>query len=126
MQLTFLADDNQFAADEDTLSCALRGRDPSGTEHYLILQRSTEDASSPKDEGVYVEFDDQVRSGYGLMRRCRLDGQRLSLDLNEYGAALIGAEGFDIILTLHDPSNIQIQDGLRRVCRGMTEVVGSR
>ena len=120
MRVTFQADDSRFVAEEDTLICAFRGRDASGSEHYLMLQRAAEGA--PDKEGVYIEFDDQSRGGYDLVVACHLHTRQLLLDLSESAIRLVGAEGFDIV-ALHEPWSVQVRNGLHQIFRGMPDVI---
>lgn len=122
MRVTFHPDDTRFVAEEGVLICAFRGRDASGFEHYLTLQRAAEDGVPPDDAGVYIEFDDQSQGGYGLVAACRLDARLFSLDLSESAVRLAGAEGFDIV-ALNEPWSVQVRDGLRRIFRGMPDAV---
>ena len=119
MRISFRAMDGSFVANEDALACGFSGPDASGAEHYLTLQRSPEDEKPSEDWGVYVEFDDQINSAYGRVRRCRLTRQSLSLDLSEQLGHLEGVEGFDVTLKGDDAWYRQIGAGLGRIFRGM-------
>jgi hypothetical protein len=119
VRITFRAADGGFVADENALSCGLGGADVSGVEHYLTLQRSSEEKDPSEDWGVYVEFDDQINSGYGRVLQCRLSRKQLSLDLSGDLARRVSVQGLDVTLALDDALYRQIESGLPRIFRGM-------
>lgn len=63
--------------------CGASNAESSADYHYVTLQQSAEDADEPDDEerDIHFEIDDQINSGYDLVRECRLtrDEWRLSV-----------------------------------------------
>jgi hypothetical protein len=121
VRIRFNARDAAFVADEDALSCAVAGPDASGHEHYLTLQRAPEEGDPGEDWGVYLEFDDQINSGYGHVRRAALSRATLSIDLSHPLGQLETVRGFDVRLECDDATYVAMSAGLPRIFRGMPE-----
>lgn len=121
MRVTFEARDAAFIADSDALVCAIAGPDTAGVEHYLTLQRGPEGEDPSDDWGVYLEFDDQINSGYGHIRRAAVDRATFSIDLTKPLGRLDDVVGFDVSLVCDDAAYGQIHAGLPRIFRGMPE-----
>jgi len=77
-----------------------------------MLQRSTD---SNDDFGIYLEFCDQINSGYNLISECRISDEKISIDLKGSMDGLI--EGFDVEFTNSD----SIKKDLCRVFRGQED-----
>jgi hypothetical protein len=122
MRIAFRAIRSGIVTDDDYLVCGLAGVDAAGMEHTLILERSPQHESTNDDWGVYLEFDDQVTSGYGSVMRCRLTREQLSLDLRQPLGEL-AIEGFDVALALDDESYRMIRTILPRILRGMADAL---
>ncbi len=116
MRIWFQAAEAEFEADEYALVCGVTGAE--GAEHYLTFSRTNEDQSPEEDQGVYLEFDDQINGEYGCVQSCRLSRDRLSVDLSRQLGTLVGVEDFDVALAIDDASFKKLQDGLPRIFRG--------
>ena len=67
--MTFTADTVTYDVIEGVHVAGLSFRNCAGG--YLLFQHSVE--GDPDDWGIYIEFNDQSKSGYGLIRECRID-----------------------------------------------------
>ena len=108
MRIAFTAEEVGIDNDEYSLACGVRGGD-----HSLILQRDAEDSDA--DWGIHLEYNDQLHSGYGHIRACRLGRTSLAIDLTQPLPGLDGVVGFDVTLR---PANFVVEDALRRIFRG--------
>jgi hypothetical protein len=105
------------------LICGLSGRDETGADHYLNLQRLTEGGDPDDDWGVHLGVDDQRNGGYGCVAACRLTRGELAIDLSRQIGGMIGVRGIDVALLIDDDSYENVRAGLQRVFRGMTGVL---
>jgi hypothetical protein len=123
MRITFLAKNGAFVDDGNgALSCGLGGTDSAGVAHYMTLQRSSE-GNDEEDWGIYLEFDDQINSGYERVLRCHLSRDRFSIDLRAQLGSLVGVDGFDVTLALANDLYDGIRLGLPRIFRGVPEAL---
>lgn len=124
MRITFQATRGSFQEDEEVLAAGVATsedwEDKDG--HYLSLQRSAEglrkDLEDWEADGLYVELDDQVYSGYGVVRACRLSRRLLSIDLETPIEDAEEIEGFDVELAIDDKSFDALKAGLPRIVEG--------
>lgn len=124
MRITFQATRGSFQEDEEVLAAGFATsedwEDKDG--HYLSLQRSAEglrkDLEDWEADGLYVELDDQVYSGYGVIRACRLSRRLLSIDLETPIEDAEEIEGFDVELAIDDKSFDALKAGLPRIVEG--------
>jgi hypothetical protein len=107
MRIKFQAD----TANTDTIDGAIIIGFSAG-EKYLMIQRSTD----PEDDcGIYLEFSDQMNSGYNLISECRISEKEISIDLKDPMNESI--EGFDIELN----NTGSIKNNLQEAFRGQKE-----
>lgn len=124
MRITFRATRAFFQEDEELLAAGFdTGADWEEKDgHFLSLQRSAEglrkDLEDWEADGLYVELDDQVYSGYGVVRECRLSRGMLSVDLETPPEDLDDVEGFDVELAIDDKSFDALKAGLPRIVEG--------
>ncbi|MDR3623206.1 MAG: Imm10 family immunity protein [Paludisphaera borealis] len=124
MRITFRAVRGVFQEDEELLSAGFdAGADwAEKGGHFLSLQRSAEglrgDLEDWEADGLYVELDDQVYSGYGVVRECRLSRGMLSVDLETPIEDDEEIEGFDVELAIDDKSFDALKAGLPRIIEG--------
>jgi hypothetical protein len=117
MRGSFTADTATFDEIERAFVAGLATGD--GSQGYLVFQRSLPDDS--RDEGVYLEYNDQACSGYNLIASCRLSRERLELDLSRPLGDLNDVTGIDVELHVDDASYEQFSRGLKQVFRGQAE-----
>ena len=120
MRIFLRATDGGFLADEDAVGFSFGAVDDTGAEHYVNLQRQPEDWPPDEDWGIHLEFDNQAHSSYGCVGACRIDRERLSIDLcKPLGpGTLAKVEGFDISLTgIDDGTYRDLISGLPRAFR---------
>lgn len=124
MRITFRAVRGVFQEDEELLSAGFdTGADWEERDgHFLSLQRSAEglrkDLEDWEADGLYVELDDQVYSGYGVVRACRLSRGMFSIDLEAPLDELEEIKGFDVELAIDDKSFDALKAGLPRIIEG--------
>lgn len=124
VRITFRAIRSYFQEDEELLAVGFdTGVDWSRKDgHQLSLQRSAEglrkDLEDWEADGLYIEFDDQVYSGYGVVRTCRLSRRVLSVDLEGPPGDPDEVEGFDVELAIDDKSYDALVAGLPRIVEG--------
>lgn len=124
VRTTFRATRAFFQEDEELLAAGFdTGADWEEKDgHFLSLQRSAEglrkDLEDWEADGLYVELDDQVYSGYGVVRECRLSRGMLSVDLETPPEDLDDVEGFDVELAIDDKSFDALKAGLPRIVEG--------
>jgi hypothetical protein len=78
-----------------------------------MLQRCAE--GEPEDWGIYVELNDQINSGYGLIRHCTIRRDRLELDLTR---PLSGFSRLHVVLSVEDSTFDRSVAGVREIFRG--------
>ena len=89
--------------------------------HYVSFQCSL---PVEMDEwGVYVEYDDPSNAGHGLIAKCVLTRETLSIDLNQTVGRGPRYSGIAIRLNLDDSDWYSFARGLQRVFGGSTEVL---
>ena len=76
-----------------------------------------------QDWGPYVEYDDQLHSGYRLVRQCRVSRNRLELDLARSVLSLPEVTGFDIGLQLTQAAFENLVLNLRRIVQGEEQLL---
>ncbi len=124
VRITFRAVRGFFQEDEEVLSAGFdTGEDWEEKDgHFLSLQRSAEglrnDMEDWEADGLYVELDDQVYSGYGVVRECRLNRNMLSVDLSGPLDGLDDIEGIDVELAIDDKTFDLLRAGLPRIIEG--------
>jgi Immunity protein 10 len=119
MRIAFRAKQGGDLDEEYALVFSLAGSDESGAEHYLNLQRTSEDDAG-NDWGIYIEFDDQLNGDYGRIRGCRLGRECLSVDLTGTLGTLADVDGFDVDLRDLDDEHFQtITEDLPQIFRGL-------
>jgi len=124
VRISFRATRGFFQEDEELLAAGFdTGADWEEKDgHFLSLQRSAEglrkDLEDWEADGLYVELDDQVYSGYGVVRECRLSRGMLSVDLETPPEDLDDVEGFDVELAIDDKSFDALKAGLPRIVEG--------
>jgi len=111
MRLSFRATEAAFEAGDDALVCGVSD----GRDMYLMFQRTPE--SMIEDEGIYLEHRDQINSGYGCIRHCRLSRAQLSVELSRQLGKLVGVEGFDVRLDVEETAYTKLSVGLQRIFR---------
>jgi hypothetical protein len=62
---------------------------PSNPSNYILLSYDP----SEKDEGLYIELNDQIRGGYNLVQRIRLTDSAMFIELNSAGSQALKAGG---------------------------------
>lgn len=72
------ADVVTLTLEDGTCTLGFATRSAQYPNEYLILQRAEDGRSDP---GIYVEVDDQLYSGYGLVAHARAENHRLELNL---------------------------------------------
>lgn len=119
MRIALRATDGGFLADEDAVGFSFGAVDDAGVGHYLNLQRQAEDQPPEEDWGLYLEFDSQGSGRYGCIGACRLERDRLSIDLCKRLGPLAAVEGFDVSLSeVSDEAYEALVRGLPRPFRG--------
>jgi FKBP-type peptidyl-prolyl cis-trans isomerase 2 len=83
-----------------------------GADGYLIFQRSGN--KDPDDWGIYFELNDQSNSGYGIIQECRIDRQKLEIDLNK---PLAGVICFNVKLLVDDEAYENFMKGMKIIFR---------
>ena len=107
MRLSFRAVAAGVAEENGALVCGVYD----GNAEYLSFSVAVPDDGS----GVYLEYRDQINADYNCVALCRLDTDRLSVDLTDSLDTLAGVTGFDIELALDAEAQRQLRDCLKRV-----------
>lgn len=93
--------------------------------HALQFQRPSEVSTKPlqdwEEDGIYLEYNDQIYAEYGIVGRCRMSRERLSVDLSGRFDGMEEVEGFDVDLAVDDETYEQLRAGLPRIFHGLTE-----
>ena len=116
-RVAFQATKSAFEVTEYALICGVSD----GRDTYLTLQRAPEGIAD--DEGVYIEHNDQINSGYDQIRRCTLERRRFAIDLVRPFRNLPEIDGFDVELNINDSDYAQLRMGLQRIFRGQLHVL---
>ena len=82
---------------------------------HLLLSRQVVDI--PGDPGIYVEYNDQLNSGYGLISRCLLREGKIEIHVAK---PLAGIDGFVITL---DRVSVHLVPGLKQIFRNYEELL---
>lgn len=112
-RMEFSAHEARTDARDGALSCGFSGPDAAGRTQDLVLQSAT-DPDVDDGWGVYLEFDDQINSGYDLVRSCRLRRDRIAIDLRK-PLERPHVDGFDVTLKLSDEAYDDVRAGLERI-----------
>ena len=75
-------------------------------EHYIFFQRYQEHGHK-EDDGVYVEYNDALHSGYDLVKKIVISNDKLEVLLNTSLYKLHDVDGFVIDLKAHAVVNHQ-------------------
>ena len=121
MRLSFTSTDAGIDSDEEALVVGASGTDASGDEHYVLLQRDSED--SEDDWGIHFEYDDQAYGDYNFVARCLLSPTCLSIDLTPEAYEEIGIQGVDVTLTLDPDTHRALGRELRKIFRGHDDLL---
>ena len=117
MTATFTATEAAVSADEEGFLFAGVGRCGTKPWQYLNFQRGLP-IGGADDEGVHLEYNDQVNSGYDKIKTCLLARERLRVELTEP----IDSEGkytaVDVELRLGEDAWVLLADGLRKIFAG--------
>ena len=116
MRPAFTATETNFNDDEYALVCGVTGEG-----EYLVVQRDSE--NSHEDWGIHLEYGDQSNGGYDWIAGCHLTRTCLTVDLSTQFGRLAGVTGFDVTLSIDDPSFDVLRKGLKRVFRGRENVL---
>lgn len=116
MRISFIADEGNFDANDDTLTCGI-----SGDDKWLVFQRDAED--SDEDWGIHLEYTVQSNGDYGCVAACRLGPDLLSVDLSRQLGHLKSITGFDVALRISPEQYALVRSGLRRVFRGYLDML---
>ena len=119
MRVTFHASEAGIDEDEYCLICWFFGKDSSGVEHGLDLQRDQE--GSIEDRGIYLGFDDQSNGAYNEIAGLRLTRDHLSVDTSPPVGWQKNIDGFDVELSIDESTYEQVKACLRRVFRGSSD-----
>lgn len=115
----FIADEAGTVSEGEFVVAGVRS---STDGQYLSFQRSLP-VGSEEDEGVHVELNDQINSGYDKVARCVISRTLLRVDLN----ALIGpagtCRGIEVQLQLESDTWATFVANLRRVFAGREELL---
>jgi hypothetical protein len=116
-RLAFRATKSAFEVTDYALICGVADEG----ETYLTFQRAPE--GMEEDDGVYIEYSDQINSGYQKIRRCTLARGQFSVDLVQPFRKLPDIDGFDVELDIKDADYAQLRVGLQRIFRGQLHVL---
>jgi len=89
-RVAFQATESAFEVTDYALICGVSDE----RDAYVTLQRAPEGIAD--DEGVYIEYNDQINSGYDQIRRCSLERRQFSIDLVRPFRNLPEIDGFDV------------------------------
>jgi hypothetical protein len=88
----------------------------------LAPHRSPQEGAE-QDEGVYIEYNDEIHGGYQKIRRCTLARRLFSVDLTQPFRKLPDVDGFDVELDIKDADYAQVCMGLQRIFRDQLQVL---
>lgn len=89
-------------------------------QEYLLFSRALE----PKeDQGVYLEYKDQLNSGYECIARCVLTRKGVDVVLSKPIESLKGIEGFRVKLSVSSPDHEALVKNLWSVFRGKEQTL---
>ncbi|MBN2267247.1 MAG: hypothetical protein JW725_02800 [Candidatus Babeliaceae bacterium] len=88
--------------------------------HYLLFQRYT-NKKHPDDDGIYVEYNDQLYAGTDCISVCKVSKCKLEISLSSPLYALPDVTGFDIQLDLNDMQYQHVIEALKDIFREQKE-----
>ena len=110
-RINFIAKTATFDVINNSYVAALSPAD--GLPGYLMLQRTME--GDPDDDGVYIEFFQEIASGYDLLSECQITRNKVRIELREPFAGIIG---IDVSLEIADEPFCRYIEGVKKVFHG--------
>ena len=105
-QTFFIADRTSFDVMDGAYVVGLANGN--GENGYLMLQRSTKDSDGV--DGIYIELNDQVYSGYKLIKDCQISRMSVTINLLR---PLAGVHVMQVQLAIADESFNKFIEGIK-------------
>jgi hypothetical protein len=119
MLAEFIATETGTERNEHFITTGVACSDPP---HFLMFSRFLPIGGN-EDWGIEIEFDDQINSGYGMIKSCSLSSGCLRVDLSNSIGRERQYDGFDIALQLSVPDWTSFVTGLRMVFTGQEHLL---
>jgi hypothetical protein len=113
--LKFIATTASTDENEDCLIATL----DSEAAQYIMLQCSP-DFGSDDDVGIYVEINDQINSGYNVIKSCAVSGTNFHLSFN---TQLCGYTRVDVVLAIPPNQRLEFTAMLHRIFTGHSDLL---
>ena len=84
--------------------------------HYIVLQRAE---SEEHDDGVYLEIDDQINSGYNLVQSASCENAVLTLKIEPCFQRLASPSDVVVRFQENDETRARIDLGTRKILQDL-------
>ena len=116
---TIKANESACQVDEFYYLVALRDHE---TNEYIMLQR-TRPVGSQDDDGIYLEYNDQINSAYEIIETLKIDPKQVSVQLSNSIDEANEIDGFMIDLDIDIASHNELIKGLKKIFKGKEEAL---
>lgn len=89
-----------------------------GVNGYLLFQRC--DETDAEDWGIYLELNDEVNSGYEIIKECKITRSTVMVELT---TDFINEKSIEVSLAVEDEAFNRFVTGIREIFRGNLDLL---